>query len=182
MYLRVSSPAVKGAPTNNNSCTPPNPSSHPSNAKFEAFHRMFQLVTELFSVFSWHDADCVQPNSGLKGTSIFTGTTATNVAASALKKTRCAFKKRSDFQSDQEYAQYVKDSIRPGMRVKAIVTYESVSKGDMGVYHQTDNRTPPAQFAWDGLGGETSWVYWHQVELLAQESDEGGWSGCVSAY
>ena len=126
----------------------------------------------------------MQPNSSLKGTSIFTGTTATDMAASALKRARCAFKKRSDFQSEQEYAQYIKDSIRPGMRVKAIVTYESVSEGDRGVYRQTNNGTPPAQFAWDGLGGETYWVYWHQVELLApeggqQESDEGGWSVCV---
>ena len=101
------------------------------------------------------------------------------MAASALKKARRAFKKRSDFQSEQEYALYVKDTIRPGMKVKAIATYESVNEGDRGEYRQTNNGTLPTQFAWDGLGGETYWVYWHQVELLPPErghleGDEGG--------
>ena len=76
--------------------------------------------------------------------------------------------------------------MRPGMRVKAVVTYESVREGDRGEYRQTNNGTPPAQFAWDGLGGETYWVYWHQVELLplerGQQESDGGVCLCVCVH
>ena len=49
--------------------------------------------------------------------------------------------------------------------------YESVSAGDYGVYRQTNNGHPPAQFAWDGLGGDTYWLWWYQVEILPPISD-----------
>ena len=56
-------------------------------------------------------------------------------------------------------------------QVKARVNYESVSDGDYGVYRQTNNGHPPAQFAWDGLGGDTYWLWWHQVEILPPLND-----------
>ena len=75
----------------------------------------------------------------------------------------------------------MKATLKPGMKVRARVTYESVAMGDYGVYRQTNDGTPPAQFMWEGLG-DTYWVYWHQVDLLPDESDEEGgddseWSG-----
>ena len=78
----------------------------------------------------------------------------------------CMFKKREDFTSDKDYGQYVKATLQTGMCVRARVDYESVSKGDYGIYKQSNHLTPPAQFAWDGLGGDTYWVYWHMVEIL----------------
>ena len=51
------------------------------------------------------------------------------------------------------------------------MNYESVSGGDYGVYKQTNDGTPPAQFTWDGLGGDTYWVYWHQVEIIPPASE-----------
>ena len=56
-------------------------------------------------------------------------------------------------------------------QVRARGTYESVSEGDYGVYRQTNNGHPPAQFAWDGLGGDTYWLWWHQVEILPPLND-----------
>ena len=83
-----------------------------------------------------------------------------------------SFKRREDFSSDQEYGQYTKATLQAGMRVRARVNYESVSEGDYGIYKQTNDGTPPAQFAWDGLGGDTYWVYWHMVEILPPASED----------
>lgn len=83
------------------------------------------------------------------------------------------YKTRDKFSSDMDYGQYVKAVIRVGMHVKAKVDYESVSVGDHGIYKQSNDGTPPAQFAWDGLGGKTYWVYWHQVELISPALDDG---------
>ena len=65
--------------------------------------------------------------------------------------------------------------------MKARGSYESVSEGDYGVYRQTNNGHPPAQFAWDGLGGDTYWLWWHQVEILPPisfDNEDDGQSRC----
>lgn len=69
------------------------------------------------------------------------------------------------------------------MRVRAISNYESVTDGDIGYYKKTNEGSPPAQFAWDGLGGKTYWVYWQMVEILPalaevdDEEDKGEFGG-----
>ena len=138
---------------------------------------MYQLITEMFSVFSWYEGtleERVQTGATriLKGLSIFTGTVATEEALAAPKKKKNPYKRREDFMSDREYGQYVKATLENGMRVRARVNYESVSEGDYGTYKQTNEGTPPAQFAWDGLGGDTYWLYWHQVEILPPASED----------
>ncbi len=57
------------------------------------------------------------------------------------------------------------------MKVKARLTYESVALGDVGIFRQTNDGTPPAQFMWEGLG-DSYWVYWHQVQILPLEEEE----------
>ena len=85
---------------------------------------------------------------------------------SMILKTKTLYKIREDFSSHQDYGQYVKANLQVGMYVRAIEEYESVSEGDLGIYKQSNDGRPPAQFAWDGLGGKTYWVYWHQVVIL----------------
>ena len=82
------------------------------------------------------------------------------------KRTKKLYKTQEDFSSDEDYGRYVKANLQVGMYVRAIADYESVSEGDIGIHRQSNDGRPPAQFAWDGLGGETYWVYWHQVEIL----------------
>ena len=146
-------------------------------SEFELFYATFQLITELFSVFNWYEGTLEeQVQKGmthiLKGLSIFTGTVPTEEAIPAPKKKKNPFKRREDFTSDREYGQYTKATLQAGMRVRARVNYESVSEGDYGIYKQTNDGTPPAQFAWDGLGGDTYWVYWHMVEILPPASED----------
>ncbi len=58
------------------------------------------------------------------------------------------------------------------MRVRSRVRYESISEGDVGIFKQSNDGTPPAQFNWDGLGGETYWVHWHMVEMVSSSDEE----------
>ena len=146
-------------------------------SEFELFFATFQLISELFSVFNWYEGTLEeQVQKGmtqiLKGLSIFTGTVPTEEAIPPPKKKKNPFKRREDFTSDREYGQYTKATLQAGMRVRARVNYESVSEGDYGIYKQTNDGTPPAQFAWDGLGGDTYWVYWHMVEILPPASED----------
>ena len=85
---------------------------------------------------------------------------------SKKKKKKNPFKTRDDFDSDREYGQYVKTTLQKGMKVRAKHSYERVNEGDYGVYQQMSEGTPPAQFIWEGLGGETYYVFWYMVEIL----------------
>lgn len=42
------------------------------------------------------------------------------------------YKTRSDFNSDDEYAMYIRDNITAGMRVRCCQTYEEVQMNDIG--------------------------------------------------
>lgn len=42
------------------------------------------------------------------------------------------FSRRSDFQSNDEYAMYIRDTIAPGMMVRCCRTYEEVHESDIG--------------------------------------------------
>lgn len=85
---------------------------------------------------------------------------------SSKKKKKSPFKTRDDFKTDREYGQYIKATLKKGMKVRARSSYESVNQGDYGIYQQQNDATPPAQFTWEGLGGETYWVFWHMVDIL----------------
>lgn len=87
------------------------------------------------------------------------------------KKKKNPYKKREDFNNDRDYGKYVKSVLKPEMKVRSRCNYESVSEGDFGIYKQTNDGTPPAQFEWEGMGGDTYWVYWHMVDLLPPSSD-----------
>jgi hypothetical protein len=91
------------------------------------------------------------------------------------------FKKRSSFSSDDDYGQYVKNTLRVGYRVRAIVDYQSVTKGMTGTYYGTHTGTPPCLIIWDKNLNSGSkllpnvppdkarhayWVFWPQIEIL----------------
>ncbi len=111
-------------------------------------------------------------------------------AQSTKKKRKSPYKVRSDFKSDKDYGQYIKATIKKGMKVRARSGYESVNEGDYGVYQQMNDGTPPAQFTWEGLGGESYWVFWHMVEILpplektddSDRADKPGQRSCIDSY
>ena len=143
--------------------------------EFEYFSNLFQLLSELFVAFSWTEHQMKRifgddPFIKVRGQSIFSGDAPSMPLALARQKKM--YKTRTDFATNDEYGQYVKSILSPGMRVRARVSYESVVEGDVGEYCRTNDGTPPAQFTWEGLGGDTYWVFWYQVEPLASELSE----------
>ena len=136
---------------------------------FEYFLTLFHLLNELFIIFGWvnnRSKDDIDYAHTLKGGSIFTGSSPVAKAVALSQYKSANYKSRADFSSDNDYGRYVKSILRPGMKVRAREQYESVVEGDIGEYCQTNDGTPPAQFSWEGLGGETFWVHWHNVEVI----------------
>uniref|UniRef100_A0AAY4E4J6 E3 ubiquitin-protein ligase HERC2 n=1 Tax=Denticeps clupeoides TaxID=299321 RepID=A0AAY4E4J6_9TELE len=78
------------------------------------------------------------------------------------------FKKRSDFQSNDDYAVYVRENIQVGMMVKCCRTYEEVYEGDVGKVIKLDRdglHDLNVQCDWQQKGG-TYWVRYIHTELL----------------
>ena len=105
------------------------------------------------------------------GFSIFTGTMPVSGPLSLSKDAKKIHKNRNDFLTDREYGEYIRTTIQSGSRVRARVSYESVSMGDTGKYLGTNDGTPPAQCLWDGLSG-SYWVHWHHIELVDNKNED----------
>uniref|UniRef100_A0A3B3QN49 E3 ubiquitin-protein ligase HERC2 n=1 Tax=Paramormyrops kingsleyae TaxID=1676925 RepID=A0A3B3QN49_9TELE len=79
------------------------------------------------------------------------------------------FKKRSDFQSNDDYAVYVRENIQQvGMMVRCCRTYEEVYEGDVGKVIKLDRdglHDLNVQCDWQQKGG-TYWVRYIHTELL----------------
>jgi E3 ubiquitin-protein ligase HERC2 len=93
-----------------------------------------------------------------------------------------AFRRRTDFVSNDEYACYVRDHIQTGMTVRCCRTYEEVHEGDVGRVTKLDRdglHDLNVQVAWQRKGG-TYWVRYIHVELLSQPLGPGGGGGANS--
>jgi hypothetical protein len=88
------------------------------------------------------------------------------------------WRSRDEFGSDDEYGDYIQSVLEPGMRVRAIQEYESVSEGETGTYYGTNSGFPPAFVIWEenkNFGGawldgaprdreeNAYWVPWHAI-------------------
>ena len=91
--------------------------------EFEVFDTQFNLLTGLFFVFNWFEGTLLEEfqksiQRALKGVSIFTGTMPTAEALAPRRKKKKVYKTREDFESDDKYGNYVKNTLRQGMRVR----------------------------------------------------------------
>lgn len=55
------------------------------------------------------------------------------------------FRPRTAFASVNTYALYVRDTLRPGMRVRMLEDFEEISAGDEGQFRQSNDGMPPVQ-------------------------------------
>ncbi|XP_024133924.1 E3 ubiquitin-protein ligase HERC2 isoform X4 [Oryzias melastigma] len=91
-----------------------------------------------------------------------------SVPAGAVVTESQTYKKRSDFQSNDDYAMYVRENIQVGMMVKCCRTYEEVYDGDVGKVIKLDRdglHDLNVQCDWQQKGG-TYWVRYIHIELL----------------
>lgn len=85
-------------------------------------------------------------------------------------------RRREDFSSAAKYGQYVKATLEPGMRVRAIESFDSghvavdglprIRAGDTGTFRRGNCGSPPCNCSWD-KDGTAYWVPWHAVEIEA---------------
>ncbi|XP_033111225.1 E3 ubiquitin-protein ligase HERC2-like [Anneissia japonica] len=83
-----------------------------------------------------------------------------------------AFKKRSDFLSNDDYALYIRENIQVGMTIRCCRTYEEVREGDIGKVVKLDRdglHDLNVQGDWQIKGG-TYWVRYIHVELLGLQA------------
>ncbi|KAL1023407.1 hypothetical protein UPYG_G00040470 [Umbra pygmaea] len=90
------------------------------------------------------------------------------VPSGAMVTETQTYKKRSDFQTNDDYAVYIRDNIQVGMMVKCGRTYEEVYEGDVGKVIKLDRdglHDLNVQCDWQQKGG-TYWVRYIHTELL----------------
>ncbi len=91
------------------------------------------------------------------------------------------YKTRSDFSSDESYGEYVKKTLKIGMRVRLNQKDDKTPEGSYGIYYGTNNGNPPCLVAWDkdqGTSGykmtddyprylesHANWVEWHMIDI-----------------
>uniref|UniRef100_T1IYS2 HECT-type E3 ubiquitin transferase n=1 Tax=Strigamia maritima TaxID=126957 RepID=T1IYS2_STRMM len=86
------------------------------------------------------------------------------------------FRKRSDFQTNDDYAAYVREHIQPGMIVRCCRTYEDVHEGDVGRVVKLDRdglHDLNVHVDWQRKGG-TYWVRYIHVELIGHSTASAG--------
>jgi serine/threonine-protein kinase PpkA len=93
------------------------------------------------------------------------------------------FKRRAAFSSDTDYVRYLRENLRPGMKVKALsaLKHGEIPKGLTGTFAGSNEGYPPCLVVWDkNLGTNVSvldnvsetyrshafWVQWQDIEIV----------------
>eukprot|EP00475_Leptophrys_vorax_P017337 TRINITY_DN23_c0_g2_i1.p1 TRINITY_DN23_c0_g2~~TRINITY_DN23_c0_g2_i1.p1 ORF type:complete len:459 (-),score=124.73 TRINITY_DN23_c0_g2_i1:45-1421(-) len=74
------------------------------------------------------------------------------------------WKTMDEFPNEEAYATYMKSVLKPGMRLRALRTYENVVEGDTGEFVQWNAGFPPCQVRWNGYGS-TYWLHWRDIVI-----------------
>ena len=82
-----------------------------------------------------------------------------------LKPRGPIWKTMDDFDNEQEYTEYMKSVLRPGMMLMSVRSYESVQEGDVGEFVQWNTGIPPCQVRWEGYGS-TYWLYFRDLVII----------------
>ncbi|XP_060103999.1 cullin-7 [Heteronotia binoei] len=138
--------------------------------EFDFSMAMGHLISELVQVMGWDYNQEHKERRPRVAQSIFQlqvlPTYATIQSATHLpQKEISTFKTRSAFPSCSGYAEYMKEKLVRGMRVRMLEDYEKVCAGDEGEFLHSNNGTPPVQVHWESLG-YTYWVHWHMIEII----------------
>lgn len=82
-----------------------------------------------------------------------------------LMKRTGKWRKLTDFENEEEYVEYMKSVLRPGMLILATNTYEQVERGDIGRFVQHNSGIPPCQVTWQRYGN-TYWLYFRDIQII----------------
>ncbi|XP_054728194.1 probable E3 ubiquitin-protein ligase HERC2 [Anastrepha obliqua] len=108
-----------------------------------------------------HDPEADSDNESLDSSS-------DTVEGSSIHEQLVKFETRKDFPSADQYAQYVRGLVCPGMLVRCCRDFEEIKKGDIGTVLKVDTEglhDLNVQVDWQ-LHGNTYWVCFVHIELL----------------
>lgn len=124
---------------------------------------MGTLISELVQALRWDEASS---RPGKSSPSTFQSQPAEffHPRAHHFRRSR-RFRPRTAFASVNTYALYVRDMLRPGMRVRMLENYEEIAAGDEGQFRQSNDGVPPVQVRaarwWD-----TEILFWVRYTYL----------------
>lgn len=104
---------------------------------------MGTLISELVQALRW-DGDSSRPGRSSPFTFQSQPAEFFHPRAQHFRRSR-RFRPRTAFASVNTYALYVRDMLRPGMRVRMLENYEEISAGDEGQFRQSNDGVPPVQ-------------------------------------
>ncbi|XP_068922052.1 cullin-7 [Petaurus breviceps papuanus] len=179
---QLSSSVEPGSGEWGNRCSPNKASSVEKSRgqrELEFSMAMGNLISELVRGMGWDRGPGRQPVSPPRpARSIFQPQSSvpstilpTLLTPSSPRRPSRAFRPRSEFSSLSGYADYVQETLQPGMRVRMLEDYEEISAGDQGEFRQSNNGMPPVQVLWQSTG-RTYWVHWHMVEILGLVTED----------
>lgn len=101
---------------------------------------MGTLISELVQAMRWDGASSRpgRPSPQPQPVEIF------HPHAQHIRRSR-RFRSRTEFASFNTYSLYVRDTLRPGMRVRMLENYEEIAAGDEGQFRQSNDGVPPVQ-------------------------------------
>lgn len=104
---------------------------------------MGTLISELMQALRW---DGASSRAGSSSQSIFQPQPAEffRPHSQLIRRSR-RYRPRTAFASFNTYALYVRDTLRPGMRVRMLENYEEIAVGDEGQFRQSNDGVPPVQ-------------------------------------
>uniref|UniRef100_A0A7N4PQE5 Cullin 9 n=1 Tax=Sarcophilus harrisii TaxID=9305 RepID=A0A7N4PQE5_SARHA len=179
---QLSSSVEPGSGEWGNRCSPNKSSSVEKSRgqrELEFSMAMGNLISELVRGMGWDRGPGRQPASPPRpARSIFQPRSSvpstilpTLLPPASPRRPSRAFRPRSEFSSLSGYADYVQETLQPGMRVRMLEDYEEISAGDQGEFRQSNNGMPPVQVLWQSTG-RTYWVHWHMVEILGPVTED----------
>ena len=74
-------------------------------------------------------------------------------------------KKKSEFISVHEYVSYMRSHLKPGSRVRLLINFDVLEKGDIGTFLEITPGDPPASFNWQHYG-DKHFVFLQHVEFI----------------
>ncbi|XP_037935505.1 probable E3 ubiquitin-protein ligase HERC2 [Teleopsis dalmanni] len=108
-----------------------------------------------------HDSEADSDNDSID-------TNSDTVGGTSLQEQSVKFETRADIQSADQYAQYVRSLVCPGMTVRCCRDFEEIKKGDIGTVLKVDTEglhDLNVQVDWQ-MHGNTYWVCFVHIELL----------------
>jgi hypothetical protein len=132
-------------------------------SSFALFGLLSRVILRMVKILNWRRPED-QRVAARRRTSIL------SISRKSARR-KNVYKSRKNFTTDQEYSDYVKSTLKPGMSVICIQAYVNVHIGYIGKFISANTYYPPLTIKWDSLGTNVG-VPYGSVQILPNYSQE----------